>query len=81
MIIYYMGFEAQTSYRLPSPPCGSSTASNSAMGGTSASSFPARTVANPSMVASVSFMMADAVFGLASFGTMYPDDTFWRSMM
>jgi len=41
----------------------------------SASSFAARTVANPATVASASFMMADAVSGLASFGTTYPDDT------
>ena len=50
-------------------------------GGMSASSFAARTVANPSTVASASSMMADAVFGLASLGTTYPDDTFYRSMM
>ena len=43
--------------------------------GMSASSFPARTVA------SASSMMADAVSGLASFGTTYPDDTLWRSIM
>ena len=55
-----MGFEAQLSYRLPSPPCGPSGASNSAMGGMSASSFSARTVANPSAAASASSMMADA---------------------
>ena len=33
VLTYYMGSEAQTTYRLSSPPCGSSTASNSAMGG------------------------------------------------
>ena len=50
-------------------------------GGMLASSFPARTVANPSTVASASSMMADAVSGLASLGTTYPDGTLWRSMM
>ena len=50
-------------------------------GGMSASSFPARTVVNPSTVASASFMMADVVSGLASVGTTYPDDTLWRSIM
>ena len=44
-------------------------------GGMSASSFTARTVVNPSMVSSASSMMADAVSGLATFGTTYPDDT------
>ena len=47
--------------------------------GMSASSFPARTVTNPKTVAS--FMMADAVSGLALVGTTYPDDTIWRSIM
>ena len=76
-----MGSEAQTTYRLSSSPCETSTASNSAMGGMSTSSFAARMVANSSTVASASSMMADAVSGLASLGTTYPDDTLWRSMM
>ena len=42
------------------------------MGGMSASSFAARTVANPSTVASASSMMADAVSGLASLGDHVP---------
>ena len=50
-------------------------------GGMSASSFAARTVANPSTVASASSMMADAVSRLASLGITYPDDTLWRSML
>ena len=41
----------------------------------SASNFAAKTVVNPSMVASASSMMADAVSGLASFETTYPNDT------
>jgi len=44
-------------------------------GGMSASSFAARMVANSSTVASAWSMMADAVSGLASLGTTYPDDT------
>ena len=33
VLTHYMGSEAQTTYRLSSPPCGSSAALNSAMGG------------------------------------------------
>ena len=33
VLTHYIGSEAQTTYRLSSPPCGSSAASNSAMGG------------------------------------------------
>ena len=75
-----MGSEAQTSYRL-SPPLRVFNGIEFSYGGMSASSFLARTVANPSTVASASFMTADAVFGLASFGMTYPDDTLWRSIM
>ena len=75
-----MGSEAQTSYKL-SPPLRVFSGIEFSYGGMSASSFPARTVVNPSTVASASFMMADAVSGLASVGTTYPDDTLWRSIM
>ena len=76
-----MGSEAQFPYRLSSPLCGSATASNSAIGGMSASSFPARTMANSSAAASASSMMADVASASASLGTTYPYDTLWRSMM
>ena len=76
-----MGSEAQTTYMLSSPPLRVFNSIEFGYGGMSASSFAARTVANPSMVASASFMMADAVSGIASFGTTYPDDTLWRSIM
>src|SRR6185503_9626110 len=81
VLTYYMGSEAQTTNRLSSPPCGSSAASNSAMGGMSACSFAARTVANSSAVAAASSRMVDAASASASVGTTYPDDTLWRSMM
>ena len=75
-----MGSEAQTFYMLSSP-LRVFNGIEFSYGGMSASSFLARTVANPSTVASVSFMMADAVSGLALVGTTYPDDTLWRSIM
>ena len=76
-----MGFEAQSIYRLTSLLCGSATASNSAIGGMSASSFSASTAANYSAAASASSMMVDAASALASVGKTYPNDTLWRSMM
>ena len=75
-----MGSEAQTFYMLSSP-LRVFNGIEFSYGGMSSSSFPARMVASPSTVASASFMMADAVSGLESFGTTYPDDTLWRSMM
>jgi len=76
-----MGFEAQSIYRISSPLCGSVTASNSAIGGMSASSFSAKAVVNYSAAASASSMIADAASASASLGTTYPDDTFWRSLI
>ena len=70
-----MGSEAQTLYRLSSPLCGSSTASKSAIGGMSASSFLVKVAANSSTAASVSFMIDDAVSASAPVGMTYPDDT------
>ena len=81
VLTHYMGSEAQTTYRLSSPSLRIFCSIEFSYGGMLASSFAARTVANPSTVASASFMMADAVSGLASFGTTYPDDTLWRSMI
>ena len=75
-----MGSEAQNLYRLSSPLYGSSTASKSAIGGMSSSSFLAKTVANSSTAASASSMMADAASALAPVRTTYPDDTSGRSM-
>ena len=75
-----MDSEAQIAYRLSSPLYGSSTASNSAIRGMSASSFLVKAAANSSTAASASFMMAYATFTLATVGTTYPDDTSRRSI-
>ena len=75
-----MGSEAQIPYRLSPPLGGSSTTSNSAIGGMSALSFSVKVAANSSTVAAASFMMVDAASALAPDGMTYPDDTSGRSM-
>ena len=51
VLTYLHGLRGPDLLQVIIPPCGSSTASNSAMGGMSASSFPARMVANSSQAA------------------------------